>query len=373
MEWAKALQLFLNRSSLQRYPQRNKELLQAWDSADELILQYLSKMELKGKKILILNDHFGALTCALSDLEVTAYTDSFVSFQSIQRNIQNLNHPLFRLIHQLNDLEGIYDLVLIRIPKNQSFLEDILCHISHHLHSESQIVCGVMIKHLAPQSFTLLNQYIGPTHTSLAQKKARLLFSSFKGKQSESPYPLQIEIKSFETPILNHSNLFSREKLDIGTRFFLDHIPKGNYKTILDLGCGNGLLGITAKKMNPSAQIIFSDESQMAIQSAMANFNHLFPSEREQPIFKWTHCFENEAPCSVDLVLCNPPFHQGHSLNNGIAQQMFRDSQRVLTQEGVLRVIGNSHLNYPLILSKWFRKTKIVARNNKFTVTDAVK
>ena len=53
--------------SLQRLPARKRELLRAWDAADEYILKHLQDNALPevGDRILIINDSFGALTVAL--------------------------------------------------------------------------------------------------------------------------------------------------------------------------------------------------------------------------------------------------------------------------------------------------------------------
>lgn len=362
---------------LKRYPERKGEALQAWDGADELVLQHLSQhgirngdgLELKGARILVVGDSFGALSCALQDCDLTVYTDSYISYQAIQLNSAKRIHPL----RGLNELSGLYDLVLIKLPKNMSFFEDILAHLSGHLHPASTVICGYMLKHQANASFELMARYIGETSTSLARKKARLIFARFQRAKTASPYPIEVPMPRFEIPFVNHSNLFSREKLDIGTRFFLEHLPQGSFKTILDLGCANGIIGIAAKKLNPAAEVIFSDESSMAIQSAMANYRNCFADQPGQARFLWTHCYENQEPGSVDLVLCNPPFHQGNRLDDLIARQMFRDAHRALTPGGKLRVIGNWHLQYPGALARIFGQSEIIARHPKFVIVDAIK
>lgn len=353
-------------SGLKRYPFRKNDLLQAWDSADELMLQHIRESDLTGKRILIINDHFGALSSGLMDFAIATYTDSYVSHMGITLN----THEKIRPLNSLSGLDGIYDIVLIQIPKNMSYFEDILCRLTHHLDKNSRIICGSMVKHLAPTSFDLLNKYIGATTTSLAVKKARLVFAGFEKTPSASPYPISLQVENFEVPFTNHSNLFSRDKLDIGTRFFLEHIPRGDFQTILDLGCANGIVGISAKKLNPDAEIIFSDESAMAIESAKANYARNFSDEAE---FIWTNCFENQPRNSLDLILCNPPFHQGTTVGDFIAQQMFEDAHSSLKPGGHLRVIGNSHLAYQVKLKKLFGNSKIVATNNKFMICDARK
>ena len=272
--------------------------------------------------------------------------------------------------HQLAALVGQYDYVIIQIPKNMSFFEDILCHLTQHLHAQSKVICGSMVKHLAPTSFDLLNKYIGKTTTSLAQKKARLVFADFEKTAVMSPYPLSVKIDSFEIPFINHSNLFSRDKLDIGTRFFLEHIPRGDFKSILDLGCANGIIGIKAKMTNPGASILFSDDSAMAIESARTNYENNF---QDEATYFWTNCFEGQPGNTLDLVLCNPPFHQGNTIGDFIAWQMFQDAYDALKSGGTLRVIGNSHLGYQIKLKKLFGNSHIVATNNKFIICDARK
>ncbi len=351
---------------IERYPLRKNDLLQAWDAADELILEHLRGEDLSGKRLLIINDLFGALSCGLADFNPITYTDSFVSWMGIFRNSDERIRPL----SSLDEIEGEFDYVIIRIPKNMSFLEDILAHLTNHLNSRSRIICGAMVKHLPPTSFTLLQKYIGETSTSLAQMKARLIFASFEREKTTSPYPMEISLEGFDQPFTQNSNLFSREKLDIGTRFFLEHIPKADYKSILDLGCANGIIGIRAKQNNPKSYITFSDESAMALNSANQNYRKHFEDEAD---FIWTNCFEDHNEKPFDLVLCNPPFHQGTIIGDFIALQMFRDSHRVLRPGGVLRVIGNSHLRYGQDLKKIFGNVKTVATSKKFVIWDAQK
>jgi 16S rRNA G1207 methylase RsmC len=351
---------------LKRYPHRQNEVLQAWDAADELMLEHLKGESLAGKRILILNDQFGALSCGLQEYEITTYTDSFVSDQGIRINSSMKVSP----IHQFRDFSGVYDLVLIKLPKNLSFFEDSLASLTSHLHPDSKIISTCMVKHMAKGHFDLIEKYIGKTTTSLAQKKARLIFAKFEMQKVESPYPLRVKIEGFEKEFTHGSNLFSREKLDIGTRFFLEHLPKGEFKTILDLGCANGVVGIRAQELNPTAELVFSDDSAMAIESARANYTTHFDREAR---FLWTNCFEKQEKESLDLVLCNPPFHQQNTVGDFIAEQMFLDSRSALRKGGFIRVIGNSHLGYPQMLKKIFSNSKVVATNPKFVIVDAVK
>lgn len=350
---------------LARYPANEK--LKAWDSADELLIQeFKENKKLIDKKILIINDSFGALSLALKDWKSTTYTDSYVSFKAMKDNQPELN-----IINDLSLLKGKYDLVLIKLPKSLSFFEDILANLSQFLPTGTPIIFGCMVKYLAKGYFEIIEKYIGEVRTSLAQKKARLIYSEFIHEKKKSPYPQNIYIDAIDAKFLNHSSVFSRNKLDIGTRFFLNHIPAGEYNAILDLGCGNGIIGIQAKKKNPKAKLLLSDDSFMAIKSSQENIqNFNFDSDST---FFWTNCFEKAVAVPVDLVLCNPPFHQNNTMGDFIALQMFSDSKDALVSGGQIRVIGNSHLGYHQKLKKIFGNSKIIATNKKFMIVDAFK
>jgi len=76
---------------------------------------------------------------------------------------------------------------------------------------------------------------------------------------------------------------------------------------------------------------------------------------------------------SADCIVCNPPFHQQHTIGDHIAWQMFQQAYKVLRKGGELRVIGNRHLNYQLALKKLFGGCRQVAANSKFVIFSCIK
>jgi 16S rRNA (guanine1207-N2)-methyltransferase len=231
-----------------------------------------------------------------------------------------------------------------------------------------------MIKTLPPSIWKLLERLVGPTTTGLAKKKARLIFTSPDPDLlvPDSPYPVCYQLEATDYMISNHANVFSRDSLDIGTRFFLQHLPViKSACDIIDLGCGNGLLGLIAAERNPAATVHFVDESFMAVASAKENFHRAFGQERNAT-FRVGDGLKDFEAASADLILCNPPFHQQNTLGDQIASSLFKESRKVLKTGGELWVIGNRHLNYHINLNQLFGRHTVVASNAKFVILNVV-
>ena len=358
---------------LQRIPRRKNEQLRAWDAADEYLLQYLSENNILSdeSKILILNDQFGALAIALNSFKPTAISDSFLSQQATRENLLANGLPQNN-VHLRNSLDWPIqkmDLVLIKVPKTLALLEDQLIRLQALLTEKSTVIATGMVKAMPSSVWKLLEQYLGPTTTSLAKKKAKLIFTSLdkQHRTTKTPYPVYYQLENTDYLVCNHANVFSRDSLDIGTRFLLEHLPKhSDAGNIVDLGCGNGVVGLVLAENYSLANLYFVDESYMAITSAKENFHHAF-AERQADfcVADGLINFETE---TMDLIVCNPPFHQQNTVGNQIAISMFKQSQRVLRKGGELWVIGNRHLGYHSDLKRLFKQYKEIATNSKFVI-----
>jgi 23S rRNA (guanine1835-N2)-methyltransferase len=392
---------------LSRFPiaQVNRSL-QAWDASDEYLLNHIKGEQLitDNTRVLIFNDAFGALTtsfCAPLDTDspdnspsnlpnkktkIFCVNDSYVSSQGITHNI-NQNQLSDDNITQLTSLDSLptdIDVILFKIPKSKSLLIEQLIQIKNSVsqadvHKDTVFIAGDRAKEIHSSTLKLFEKYLGTTTTSLAVKKARLVFCQFDQKQTHnSPFPtvwpLTNNTLNRDFSISNHANVYSREKLDIGARYFIENLPKVEPNSqVIDLGCGNGVIGLTVLADQPSACIQFVDESHMAITSAQMNIETNLPELASQCQFHLNDCLTNIKSNSVDLILCNPPFHQQTATTDHIAWQMFKDSHRVLKKGGELRIIGNRQLAYHIKLKRIFGNEKLIASNEKFVTQSAIK
>lgn len=360
-----------------RQPEQPNEPLQAFDAADEYLLNYLAEQQPTVQtRVLVLNDSFGALAASLvGKTQVTSSGDSFLAFQGLEKNLLRNDHAFDAVprVPANQPFTGPFDRVLIRVPKTLALLEEQLIRLQGQLAPGAQVVAAAMIKHLPRAAGDLLERYIGPVHASLAVKKARLLIATAEARVAAvSPYPTRYQLDTPAIELLNHANVFCREGLDIGTRAFLPHLPKNlGAARVADLGCGNGVLAIASALQNPDAQYTLVDESFMAVQSAAENW-HAALGDRDVIVRAGDGLAEQESQ-SLDVVLCNPPFHQQQVVGDFLAWRMFQQAREALVVGGALYIVGNRHLGYHSKLARLFRGVEQVAATPKFVILKARK
>lgn len=364
---------------LTRCPENKKQGLRAWDAADEYLLNECENQQAlsEPKKILIINDSFGALATALAaQHQLTLWSDSFLSWQCTSINLTNNQLPEKNItwLKSTETPEAEFDLVLMKIPKSHLYLQDLLQRVSSVLSAKTVFIASAMAKNIHTSTLNVFEKVLGPATTSLAKKKARLVFVNTDqcDAKEQEPVVKQYQLENTKYQLRNYSNVFSAQKLDIGTRLLLKNIPaSSDKKTIIDMACGNGVVGIIAAEKNPAAKIIFTDESFMAVQSATENFKA--STLKNDAEFYATDCLQSIEPDTADVIINNPPFHQQHAVGTQLAMTMFEDAKRVLKPGGELWVIGNRHLGYHLSLKTMFGRCDLVDNDSKFVILRAVK
>jgi 16S rRNA (guanine1207-N2)-methyltransferase len=358
--------------TLHRYPKSSHQNLRAWDAADEFVLERFVNENQKTclKSLVIFNDAFGALSVALNKFQPTVITDSIISQKAIGSNLRD-NQLSIDSVNILNSLEvpsQPVSCLIIKIPKSLDYLKYFLNSIRPNLSDNSVIVLAGMVKNMPATIWKLLENTLGPTQTSLAKKKAKLIEVKIEKDNTDLNYPKYFTQENTENKIYNHANVFSKTSLDIGTRFLLSELPKyENINNIIDLGCGNGIVGLNLAQQYPNANVTFTDESYMAVESARLTANNNLQSI-EQHQFIVNNCLDGFEKNKFDLIVCNPPFHQSHSIGLHIALQMFKQSHQCLHKGGKFIVIANRHLPYFPHLKRLFGKVTTIASNSKFNL-----
>ncbi|MFF1896708.1 methyltransferase [Streptomyces sp. NPDC058206] len=372
---------------LARFPEHPRDPFRAWDAADEYLLRQLEgidgaePVDLSGA-VVVVGDRWGALTTVLAGHRPVQITDSYLAQRATLANLaRNGDDPdTVRLLSARDTPPERIDVLLVRVPKSLALLEDQLHRLAPAVHAGTVVIGTGMVKEIHTSTLKLFERIIGPTRTSLAVKKARLIFCTPDPAlaRTPSPWPHRYDLPEgigavSGRTVVNHAGIFCAERLDIGTRFFLNHLPERSGRdSIVDLGCGNGVVGTSAALANPEATVTFIDESYLAVASAEATFRANLGTDAVAD-FLVGDGMADVPPGSVDLVLNNPPFHSHQATTDATARTMFHGARTALRQGGELWVVGNRHLGYHTQLRRTFGNCTTVAGDPKFVVLRAVK
>ncbi|MCH9975327.1 23S rRNA (guanine(1835)-N(2))-methyltransferase RlmG [Salmonella enterica] len=362
--------------TLKRFPQTDDvNPLLAWEAADEYLLQQLDETEIRGP-VLILNDTFGALSCALAEHSPYSIGDSYLSELGTRENLRHngIAESSVTFLDSTADYPQAPGVVLIKVPKTLALLEQQLRALRKVVTAQTRIIAGAKARDIHTSTLELFEKVLGPTTTTLAWKKARLINCTFSHPQlADAPQTLSWKLEDTGWTIHNHANVFSRTGLDIGARFFMQHLPENLDGEIVDLGCGNGVIGLSLLAKNPQANVVFVDESPMAVDSSRLNVETNLPEAFERCEFMINNALSGVEPFRFNAVFCNPPFHQKHALTDNIAWEMFHHARRCLKINGELYIVANRHLDYFHKLKKIFGNCATIATNNIFVILKAVK
>lgn len=346
--------------------------LKAWDGADHYLLE-LAAAETQATA-LIVNDSFGALSCALHRCNPISWSDSYTTHAASRANFvrNHLDGKLTTL--PSTELPVACDLVLWRVPKSLQLFEQQIARLQPLLRPDSVVLVGGMDKHLLPNTKELLAR-LGTVTTLPGKKKSHVFRVQPDPTLPPAPIPREAVVRDLGLTLRADTAVFAREKIDIGARFFiaqLGHLPPA--QRIADLGCGNGILSLVIARQYPQADIHLFDESYQAIASARANWAENI-GEPDPGRFHIGDGLDGDAEDRrgepFDLILCNPPFHQQHVIGDHIARQMFAQSRAALRRGGELWVVGNRHLDYHIALRRLFGNCRQIATNPKFVVLAA--
>ena len=376
---------------LRRHPERDREELRAWDAADELLLHRLAGVDpgvdaawqsiAPGDATVVLHDAFGALTVPLADRSPTVVVDSYCSAVAIRENLgrHGVDGAAVRVCTPLDELDEPISLLVVRPPRNLALLEHLLRSVRPLLDAGSVVVGAEMVKHLHTSTLAVFERVLGPTTTSRAHRRARVIECRPDPTIDPGPWdwPTTFRLEPGAHDVTSWPGVFAASRLDHGTALLLDHLPETDGpETIVDLGCGNGVLGTFAALENPEASVILVDDSALAIASAEATCRANLGEDRDTTFVLGNGLFDGPgalADGSVGLVLTNPPFHEHRAMGDAVAWQMFTDAHRALQVGGELWVVGNRHLAHHAKLQRIFRNCEVVGSSPKFVVLRAIR
>lgn len=373
--------------ALRRWPDVEAPELVAVDAADRLILDEATDAGLlgRGRRISVIGDDYGALTLGAAAVlgsgaaAVRVHQDALSGERALAANAARVgvDPARFRSYGSLSPdvVEGA-DVVLLKLPRSLEALDDIARLIALHADPGVRVVAGGRLKHMSHSMNDVLGRVFETVEASMARQKARVLRASGPRPGVTAAGHQRARIEDFDLWNCAVGGVFSGARLDIGTRVLLDRMPgiadaTAPDASVVDLGCGTGLLAAAAARALPHARVIATDQSAAAIASARLTADANGLTERIEVLR--ADAGDSVPDASADLVLLNPPFHVGGTVHTAIASKLFAAAARILVPGGRLVAVWNSGLGYRRELERVVGPTAQLARTPKFTLTESLR
>lgn len=181
----------------------------------------------------------------------------------------------------------------------------------------------------------------------------------------------------FGLSLASQPGIFNQGRLDLGTELLINSLqeqaPLATTGAVLDLGCGNGVIGAWLLHNFSGLNLTATDVNGLALRAAQSTFaaNKLEAQVLGADIFTGL-ADANTAP-SFNLIVSNPPFHTGKATDYELSARFIRQAPKFLAKGGELRIVANSFLPYPELLDQAFGSHKCIAATTKFKVYQAIK
>uniref|UniRef100_UPI003BA36AB5 16S rRNA (guanine(1207)-N(2))-methyltransferase RsmC n=1 Tax=Aeromonas jandaei TaxID=650 RepID=UPI003BA36AB5 len=165
-----------------------------------------------------------------------------------------------------------------------------------------------------------------------------------------------------ELTVLALPGVFSAAELDLGTQMLLATVPamKGS---LLDFGCGAGVIGSVLAKRNAELKVTMVDINALALESSRRTLaiNDLQGEVHASDVY-------SDITGSFDQIVSNPPFHAGLKTFYAATETFLARAPEFLRPHGSLTIVANAFLRYQPILEAHFKRTEVSNSDAKFKV-----
>lgn len=127
------------------------------------------------------------------------------------------------------------------------------------------------------------------------------------------------DYKGKRLSFLSDLGVFSKDRLDFGTHVLLQSLPDfSDRKSLIDVGCGVGCIGICLKKAYPNLEVLMLDVNERCIELTKKNIEN---NKIEATVLK-SSLYEN-VNGSYEIIISNPPIRAGKKIVFGVVEYGF--------------------------------------------------
>jgi 16S rRNA (guanine1207-N2)-methyltransferase len=318
----------------------------------------------------------GALAARRGAL-VTLYDDNIVAVKAAQRTLL-LNGVSGQVIHgQVSEPSqgcgDLFDVVLLDAPRGREWMRHLLNVAAQALRPGGRLLLAGPNRGGIKGFIKDACEIIGPCEVTRIKAGHRLAIGERSlafghGLPSEDSQSCETTVRRQTIRFATRPGVFSHGELDAGTRALIETMAIRSGDTVLDLGCGCGIVGAVAAQT--AQRVVLVDSSAVALEAARATCELNGVTSRVQVLV--SDCASAVRDMRFDVVATNPPFHQGLGVEFDVAQQFVRDTAEVLVPGGRLYLVANRFIRYERVM-RGFSQVTTIYEDNHFRVLEAMR
>ncbi len=275
------------------------------------------------------------------------------------------------------------DVVTIRVSTDKLALQQLIWEAFHALRIGGKCyVAGANDEGVKP-AVRLLESIFGAArleaqhsgHRMAVATKAQIAPSSLA--EGTSPYldpdhfrDVPVTLKGIAHTLFSRPGVFSWEHLDEATQILGDLMDVRAGESVLDLGCGAGALGLTAASLSETGRVLMVDADAEAVRCAARGMAKAALANAEVRASDVGGAVGDER---FDVVVSNPPFHQGKATDLTVPQQFIADAYAHLHVGGRLYLVANRTLPYEKVIADRFGNVRTLHDGRRFKVLGATR
>ena len=319
---------------------------------------------LVGKRLLVcgaLEDDYPRQLATLTH-SLTVFTTDYCYYRSQQAALGDA--ILFD--HQLGGAPR-FDALLLLMPKAKAEAQYLLAMMTPLLEAGAELF-------LAGENRGGINgadKLLAPYGDKPVKRDSARRCSLYHGELSKPVEPFELDswfgryqCKAGETEltVLALPGVFSASELDLGSQMLLASLP-AMQGSLLDFGCGAGVIGSVLAKRNPGLKVTMVDINALALESSRRTLaiNGLQGEVRASDVY-------SDIQGKFDRIVSNPPFHAGLKTFYVSTETFLAKAPDHLQSQGSLTIVANAFLRYQPILETHFKRTEVISSDAKFKV-----
>lgn len=160
------------------------------------------------------------------------------------------------------------------------------------------------------------------------------------------------------------SGVFSRTRIDPGTRLLIEFMILPERGSVLDVGCGYGPMGIAAASFNPNLEVVMTDVNERAVWLAKENAKR---NSLQNVDVRQGFLYEPVGDMKFETIVSNPPITAGMK----VVEPLIIQAPKHLVNDGLLQVVVRSKIGGKRLtnaMKRTFGNVNVLARKGGYRV-----